>query len=100
MINNLSERTDRERAILVGLELTRRSAATKSDEIEVDAGESLAELAVLTSSAGAHVVESVLQRRPSPDAATLIGAGKVQELTELVKAAQADVVVFDHDLTP
>ncbi|MBN8731018.1 MAG: GTPase HflX [Acidobacteria bacterium] len=63
-----------------------------------DAAESLEELAVLASSAGAEVLQSILQTRPAPDAATLIGAGKVAELAELVAASQADVVLFDRDL--
>jgi len=88
----------RENAILVGLELTRRTKGAPT--AEVDAGESLAELAVLASSAGAHVVDSVLQKRYAPDSATLIGAGKVEEIAQLVEAAHAEVVIFDHDLTP
>jgi len=91
----------REKAIVVGLELTRRNAASKAAAVdEVDAGESLAELSVLAASAGASVIESILQKRYAPDAATLIGAGKVQELVDLVEASEADVVIFDNDLTP
>jgi GTP-binding protein HflX len=51
-------------------------------------------------SAGALVVAQVLQRRSRADAATLIGAGKVEEIAAMVLANQADLVVFDHDLTP
>ena len=87
----------RENAILVGLELTRRA---KADAAEVDAGESLAELAVLASSAGANIIDSLLQKRHVIDSATLIGTGKVQEIAELAEASRADVVIFDHDLTP
>ena len=39
----------------------------------------------------------MLQRRGKPDAATLIGAGKVEEIAGIVAANQADLVVFDHD---
>jgi GTPase len=92
-----TQSTGREQAILVGLELTRKSAATKHD---VDAGESLAELAVLASSAGANIIDSILQKRHVIDSATLIGAGKVQEIADLAEASKADVVIFDHDLTP
>jgi GTP-binding protein HflX len=85
----LAERV-RERAVLVGLE-TRKT--------ELDAGESLAELRTLAESAGAEVIESVLQTRAAPDPATLIGSGKVKELAELAEAAKADLILFDHDLT-
>ena len=54
----------------------------------------------LTESAGASIEETVLQARPSADAATLIGSGKVEELKAQVAANEADVVVFDTDLTP
>jgi GTP-binding protein HflX len=62
--------------------------------------ESLEELAELAESAGAQVVERVLQSRPSAEAATLIGAGKVEELAAAVKAGDATTVIFDNDLTP
>jgi len=62
--------------------------------------ESLDELAELASSAGAEIVERLVQTRQAPEAATLIGAGKVEELAAAVKGAGADVVIFDRDLTP
>jgi len=64
------------------------------------ADESLEELAELAASAGARVLERVVQSRPGPEAATLIGEGKVEELASAVKSGEADMVVFDHDLTP
>src|SRR5262249_12820474 len=54
----------------------------------------------LAESAGACVVDTVLQIRDAPEAATLVGAGKVQELATLAAATRADLVLFDHDLTP
>jgi GTP-binding protein HflX len=42
----------------------------------------------------------VFQTRPAPDAATLIGHGKVEEIAATVKSSGADVVIFDHDLSP
>ena len=62
--------------------------------------ESLIELAELAASAGAEIVERVLQSRPKPEAATLVGEGKVEELAAAVKSNSADVVIFDHDLSP
>ena len=62
--------------------------------------ESLEELAELAASAGAEIVGRAMQTRPGPEAATLIGQGKVEELRAQVKSDGADVLIFDHDLTP
>ena len=78
----------------------RTPAATKPRIPEFSAEESLAELRALTESAGADVVGEFLQHRGSPDPATLIGRGKLEEIAGAVVSAQADVVLFDHDLTP
>ncbi len=80
-----------ERAILVGVLLPDSSA---------DPSAPLDELASLAQTAGAVVVDRVLQKRESIDAATFIGRGKVIEIARLVKKHSADVVIFDHDLSP
>lgn len=67
---------------------------------EFDAQESLAELRTLAESAGARVVGEFLQHRDRPDPATLIGAGKVQELAGAAASVNADLLLFDHDLSP
>jgi len=67
---------------------------------EYDSEESIDELAVLTESAGAEVVERTVQVRPAAEAATLLGSGKVEELTRSVKSLSADLVIVDRDLTP
>lgn len=67
---------------------------------EFDAQEALAELRTLAESAGARVVGEILQHRDRPDPATLIGAGKVQELEGAAASASADLLLFDHDLSP
>jgi GTPase len=67
---------------------------------EFDADESLAELRTLAESAGAEVVGEILQRRDRPDPATLIGAGKLEEIAGAAASADADVLLFDHDLSP
>jgi GTP-binding protein HflX len=85
----------RERAILVGLEWTGRRGASAPASAE----ESLEELAALAGSAGADVLASVLQTRVTPDAATLIGSGKVAELAALAKGLPAGLVLFDHELS-
>jgi len=67
---------------------------------ELDAEESLAEFRELVASAGGTVAAEILQRRAKPDPATLIGAGKVEEIAGVAASVDADLVLFDHDLTP
>ena len=88
-----------ERAILVGLDLKSRSHRA-ADYVPYAAEESLEELKALADTAGASVEETIVQSRPAPDAATLIGSGKLEELRNLVASHQADVVLFDSELTP
>ena len=66
----------------------------------LDTEQSLAEFRELVASAGGVVVAEVLQRRPHPDPATLIGSGKVEEIAGIAASVEADLVLFDHDLTP
>jgi len=65
----------------------------------LSAEESLAEFRELLLSAGGQVVAEVLQRRPRPDPATLIGSGKVEEIAAIAASTNADLVLFDHDLS-
>jgi GTPase len=81
-----------EAAVIVGVQLPGQTTA------EVEA--SLDELERLLDTAGAEVVERVIQRRDAPEAATYIGRGKVAELRDLVAAHGADAVVFDDELAP
>jgi GTPase len=80
-----------EKAILVGV-------ATRDVTLK-QAREHLAELERLADTAGAVVVEQVLQRRPSFDSSTLIGEGKAKEVAALVEQHEADIVLFDEDLS-
>jgi len=66
----------------------------------LDAEESLAEFRELVSSAGGLVVAELMQRRARPDPATLIGSGKVEEIAGVAASTEADLVLFDHDLSP
>ncbi len=66
----------------------------------LDAEESLAEFRELVASAGGLVVAELMQRRPRPDPATLIGSGKVEEIAGVAASTEADLVLFDHDLSP
>ncbi len=61
---------------------------------------SLVELARLAETAGAQVLEGLIQRRDRPDPATYIGSGKAQELRRVVVATGADTVICDGELTP
>jgi GTP-binding protein HflX len=60
----------------------------------------LEELEGLAEAAGTEVVGRLTQRREAPDKATYLGSGKVEELKCLVEAADADVIIFDNDLSP
>lgn len=62
--------------------------------------ERIAELEQLAASAGARVVGFARGRRQKPDPARFVGKGKVAEIAALIAAAQAELVIFDHVLTP
>jgi GTPase len=81
----------RERAILVGVILPKSTA---------DPRDPLGELASLAKTAGAKVVGNILQRRQRIDAGTYVGSGKVKEIAALAMKENADVVIFDNDLSP
>ena len=85
--NNEVLREDEYNAILVGLRL------------EEDITDSMEELEGLAEAAGASVLGQMIQAADRPNTATLIGKGKVEELAELVKAMEADMVVFNDELT-
>jgi GTPase len=85
-----TESVTSEAAVLVGVLLTDR----KTKEI------SLEELEGLAATAGVRVVGQLTQRRETPDPATYLGHGKVEELTRMAAAVDADVVIFDNDLSP
>jgi GTPase len=60
----------------------------------------LDELRELTRSAGASICGEMLQKRDRPEPATLIGSGKLEELKGALASTNADLVIFDHDLSP
>ncbi|HEX3727868.1 MAG TPA: GTPase HflX [Pirellulales bacterium] len=60
----------------------------------------LDELHGLATTAGSRIVGQLTQRRQAPDVTTYLGKGKVEELKGLAAAADADVILFDNDLTP
>jgi GTP-binding protein HflX len=63
-------------------------------------GEPLEELQGLATTAGSRIVGHLTQRRQAPDVTTYLGKGKVEELKQLAAAADADVILFDNDLSP
>jgi len=65
-----------------------------------DAENSLAELGALADTAGAQVLDALIQRRQRPDPATYIGRGKVGDLRGVVIATGADTVICDGELSP
>jgi len=77
-----------------------RGPAPASASTALDADESLAEFRELVASAGGTVVAEVLQRRARLDPATLIGSGKVEEIAGIAASTNADLVLFDCDLSP
>lgn len=83
----------RERAIIIGAEW-------KSDPGILSLAESMAELALLADTAGLEVLDTLSQSLQSPNPASFIGSGKVQELAQLVKDLRAQVVLFDIELSP
>ena len=79
-----------EAAILVGVLLPDRAAQRSP----------LEELEGLAAAAGTTVAGKLTQRREVPDATTYLGKGKVEELVGMARAADADVILFDNDLSP
>jgi GTP-binding protein HflX len=110
-----------ERAFLVAVEFRHRSRSDKDLELPASAQiardaasinknqasssaapgleESLAEFRELARSAGAEIAGEFVQRRDRPDPATLIGKGKLQEISGAVASAHAGLVLIDHELS-
>jgi GTP-binding protein HflX len=83
----------RERSFLVGVELRGRDDLLSLDD-------SLKELALLADTAGLDVVGQATQRLDTPNTQTFIGPGKVEEVHALVEELEAEVVLFDEELSP
>ena len=67
---------------------------------QFSAEESLDELRSLADSAGAEIAGEFLQHRDRPDPATLIGKGKLEEIRGAAASVAAELIIFDHDLSP
>lgn len=74
--------------------------ASTGNDADLDFDASLAEFEELARSAGAEVAATLVQRRARPDPATLVGQGKLEEIEGVLASTGADLVLFDHDLTP
>lgn len=69
------------------------------DTGEFDAEVSIRELAELASTAGAEVVGTIIQKKSAYDPATCMGSGRLEELKEQLDTLEAELVIFDHELT-
>jgi len=114
---HLIETKKKERALLIGLASRAVADSLRESELTANYGlatdrsaranalrrrvnEYLEELALLAASAGAEVVDTIVQERESIDPAYFIGSGKAQELAARVEQEHIDVVIFDDDLSP
>ncbi|MFT6814692.1 MAG: GTP-binding protein HflX [Sphingobacteriales bacterium] len=83
---------EQETAVLVGV------IAKGQNEKEIS--EHLEELDFLAQTAGAKVLKTFVQKLEHPDRVTFVGKGKLEEIVEYVKASDADMAIFDEELTP
>ena len=82
----------------------RPAAGTRALLVQVDFGqgsldERLAEITLLAESAGASVVGVVQAKRQAPDPAHFVGKGKADEIGFVAQSNEADIVIFNHDIT-
>lgn len=87
----MEEKLDYERVVIVGVQ---------TNELDTNFRYSLEELGQLTETAHGQVVAELTQKRDRMDSKTYLGKGKIQELVHLVEETEADVVIFNHALTP
>ncbi len=76
-----------------------RAILVAVDTGEYDAETSLLELEELARTAGVEVAATSIQKRPAPDSATVVGSGRLRELTEDLERLEADMLIFDCELT-
>lgn len=89
MQDNIKNQEQRQRALLAGV-----------DTGEYDAEVSISELSELADTAGAEVVARVIQKRSAMESATVLGEGKISEISELCESLDADIIIFDMELSP
>lgn len=91
------ERADSE--VMIGASASTQEEKEHAYLVGLDSERSLEELARLADTAGAIVVGTMLQKKTRPDTATYIGSGKADELSLDCQAKEADIVIFDDELT-
>jgi len=93
-------RAARNHATSVAASSSSSSSSLPTDSPDFSSEESLDELRALATSAGAEIAGEFTQHRDRPDPATLIGKGKLEEIAGAAASVSADVILFDHDLSP
>lgn len=88
----LFETNKRELAMVVGISTRHVSRSQTKEHLD--------ELIQLADTAGATTMQQIIQERDTFHPGTLIGIGKVQEISELVEREKIDLIIFDHDLSP
>lgn len=83
---------DHDQVLIVGLQTDAQSPQTFKTGIQ--------ELARLVQTAGGEVLQTMTQKRPRPHPQTVVGEGKVQEITLAAQTVGANLIVFDRDLSP
>jgi GTPase len=98
----------RKRKLTAAARLARTAASVMAGEEDLPGNEASAldldasrtEFEELARSAGATIAATLVQRRQKPDASSLVGQGKLDEIVDVVASTNASLVLFDHDLTP
>lgn len=80
-------------------EIITKAILAAADCGEYDCESSMKELSELAKTAGAAVAAQVIQKRPAPEPGTVLGEGKIEELRDLSRQLEADLVIFDCELT-
>ncbi len=88
MEDGLGQVQQRERVILVSV------AVNMLDDLDVE------EFRLLAQSAGATILEHLTVQRNKPDPKFFVGSGKAEEIAQLVESLEAELVIFDHSLSP
>lgn len=89
MEEKISEQQEKERVFLLAVDCG-----------EYDADVSLAELEELAKTSGAQVVATAVQKRPTPNVATYVGTGMLEEIAQSCKDNDVDLIIADGELTP
>ena len=90
---------DADQAVLRGEDANAHSETERAVLMGIESEESLAELRRLAETAGAEVVAGFVQKREKPDGALFIGRGRAEELARQCQALEADICIFDEELS-